>query len=141
MVAEPARIETFMAGAGAWTPAPQSGPSAQTMQFATAAAPGFGGAIEDEDPNPPEEYQRMARLMVISFTGFLTAAWFLSRPYTMTVYVLCGISAAICKMARSRGAAPDMWPLGTAAKRSFQTAIGFIIAVYVIIRVQHFFGL
>src|ERR1039458_627700 len=36
------------------------------------------------------EINRLGRLMVLSLTGFLVSAWFLSRTYILTMYMLGG---------------------------------------------------
>jgi hypothetical protein len=49
------------------------------------------------------EINRLGRLLVLSFTGFLVAGWFLSRAYVMTFFLLGGMVEAVYEMALSRG--------------------------------------
>lgn len=50
-----------------------------------------------------EEFNRLGRLLVLSFTGFLVAGWFLSRAYVMTFFLLGGIVEVVYDMALRRG--------------------------------------
>ena len=84
------------------------------------------------------EVRRMAGLMVLSFAGFLTAGWFLSRAYTMCLYVNAGIAAAIYRMALDRGIAPPPLPFGFALKRAAQIVLALFTIVWVIVHVDHY---
>ncbi len=43
--------------------------------------------------NVPDEAEitKFARLLVLSFTGFLVTGWFLSRAYILTLFLLGGL--------------------------------------------------
>jgi hypothetical protein len=110
-----------------------------------AGGGGFGPPNPFEVEETPEEKQaaddevrRMSTLMVISFAGFLTAGWFLSRAYTMCLYVNAGIGAAIYKMARDRGIVPPPLPTGLVAKYTFWTVAALLVIVETMVRVDHF---
>jgi hypothetical protein len=94
-------------------------------------------ASEAEREAEAAELRRMSGLMVISFAGFLTAGWFLSRAYTMCIYVNAGLAAAIYKMARDRGVAPPPMPTKQAMKLTALTVAALIVIVEVIVRVDH----
>jgi O-antigen ligase len=49
------------------------------------------------------EINRLGRLLVLSFTGFLVAGWFLSRAYVMTFFLLGGMVEVVYEMALRRG--------------------------------------
>ena len=49
------------------------------------------------------EINRFGRLLVLSFTGFLVAGWFLSRAYVMTLFLLGGMVEVVFEMALRRG--------------------------------------
>jgi O-antigen ligase len=97
-----------------------------------------GGEKEDNVNVSDAELRRMCGLMVLMFTGFLTAGWFLSRAYTMCLYVNAGIAYAVYMMARRRGIAPDPIPAGRAAKLTVGITLALLIAVYGIVRADHF---
>jgi len=92
---------------------------------------GVDGELDDA------EIRRMASIMVISFAGFLTAGWFLSRAYTMCLYVNAGMAAAIYKMARDRGIAPPPMPTGEAMKLTAKIMLALVVIVYLAVRVDH----
>jgi O-antigen ligase len=99
----------------------------------------FGLDEEEEDPKAGDaEVRRMAGLMVLSFAGFLAAGWFLSRAYTMCLFVNAGIAAVVYKMALDRGIAPPPLPAGRAMKLSAYTLVALLALVYIILRTDHF---
>jgi hypothetical protein len=50
------------------------------------------------------EYRRLARVLFYSMTAFATAAFFLSRSYTITLYLLLAMIIGLYQSARQR------WP-------------------------------
>lgn len=46
-----------------------------------------------------DDLQRWAKLLRISLAGFIAAAWFLSRSYVLTLYLLLGMAAALIELA------------------------------------------
>jgi hypothetical protein len=110
-------------------------------QLHTAPPSGSYGFLEpEEDANKisNDEIRRMSGLMVISFAGFLTAGWFLSRAYVMTLYINAGIVEVIYRMARDRGIAPPILSFPRAIKLSILTCMAFLFLVYLILRADHF---
>ena len=63
----------------------------------------FGQPIIERENLDKTEINRLGRLMVLSFTGFLVAAWFLSRAFVMTLFLLGGMVEVIFEMALRRG--------------------------------------
>jgi hypothetical protein len=98
---------------------------------------GFGEDDEEAREQETSEIRRMAGLMVISFAGFLTAGWFLSRAYTMVYYVNAGMAAAIYKMALDRGIAPPPMPIRDAMKLTAKIVLGLLIVIYLSVRFDH----
>lgn len=127
--------------------APAAATGIATMQaFAsTPAAPGLGsfpGMPGYEEPAgdisiSDAEIRRLSGLMVVSFAGFLTAGWFLSRAYTMVIYVNAGMAAAVYRMARDRGFAPPPMEASRALKLSAAATVAILLVVYLIVRVDH----
>src|SRR5579864_238914 len=60
-------------------------------------------SIEDAEGHPSrqEELQRFASLARLSLTAFLAAAWFLSRAYVATLWLVLGIGIAVVQIARA----------------------------------------
>ncbi|MCB1575392.1 MAG: O-antigen ligase family protein [Xanthomonadales bacterium] len=90
---------------------------------------------------PDSEEKRWAVLLRLSLLGFLTCAWFLSRTYQPTLYILLaiGISAAHCARSALETGAKEpppavRWPLATA-----QVMFASIFIVYLIVRFQYAF--
>ena len=87
-----------------------------------------------------DELHRMARLMMIAVTGFLTAGWFLSRAISIWLFMYCGLVCALMRMARDNGweVPRDRWPF----LLRWTAIIGFllILLVYVILRVRNIVG-
>jgi O-antigen ligase len=60
---------------------------------------GLGVQTNDLDDS---EIRRMARLLVISITGFLVAGWFLSRAFSAWLFVLLGMMFVVVRMAEDK---------------------------------------
>jgi hypothetical protein len=62
-------------------------------------------AVINASAQNPEhlQIQRWARTLRLSLATFLTAAFFLSRTYTLTLYVLLALTVAIADLARRQG--------------------------------------
>ena len=87
-----------------------------------------------------QEIRRLSGLMVVSFAGFLTAGWFLSRSYIMPLFVNAGIVAAIGRMGRAKGASGPEFALPRAMKVALITSVGLITLVYTILRANGILG-
>jgi hypothetical protein len=56
------------------------------------------GEIEEEDANAQSEEDRLiyaAKVFQIAFVGLLSSAFFISRTYSVTLYVLLGMAVAL----------------------------------------------
>jgi O-antigen ligase len=58
------------------------------------------------------EVIRLGRLVILSFTGFLTAGFFLSRAFVLTFFLLGGIAEVIYQWALQRGMVSPRLKLG-----------------------------
>ena len=81
------------------------------------------------------EINRIGRLMVLSFTGFLVAGWFLSRAYVMTLFLLGGMTEVIFEMALQRGMIPPRLPFGRVVRYAGGMAISMVLVMYVMLRI------
>ena len=66
--------------------------------------------LQSENDSPSdiaerEEHRRLARVLLYSLTGFCVTAFFLSRSYTITLYLLVAMIVGLYQSARSR-----CWP-------------------------------
>jgi O-antigen ligase len=81
------------------------------------------------------EVNRLGRLGVLSLTGFLVTGWFLSRAFTMTLFLLGGIVEVVFEMALQRGMIAPRLPLARVLKYAGGMTIALIMLVYVVLRV------
>ena len=96
---------------------------------------------EKEDPKlPPEEIQRIARLMLYAIVGYFVAGWFLSRAFIMTLFIYGGMVQVIYRMALDQQLAPPRMRLHKVVQYSVAGAIGLLFLVYMMLRVEHLMG-
>jgi hypothetical protein len=95
---------------------------------------------KEEEKLPPEEIQRIARLMLISIVGYFVAGWFLSRAYIMTLFIYGGMVQVIYRMALDQELAPPRMKFHKVVQYSALGAVGLIFVVYVMLRVEHMMG-
>lgn len=81
------------------------------------------------------EIAKFARLLVLSFTGFLVTGWFLSRAYILTLFLLGGFTEAIYEIAHERGMVPDRLPFRRVLKYSALAAVGLVLMIYILLRI------
>ncbi|HZQ43890.1 MAG TPA: O-antigen ligase family protein [Acidobacteriaceae bacterium] len=81
------------------------------------------------------EIAKFARLLVLSFTGFLVTGWFLSRAYILTLFLLGGFTEAIYEMAYDRGMVPERLRFGRVLKYSGVMAVGIVLMMYILLRI------
>jgi O-antigen ligase len=81
------------------------------------------------------EVNRLGRLIVLSFTGFLVAGWFLSRAYVMTLFLLGGITEVIFQMALQHGMISPRLPFARVLRYSGGMAIGLVLFMYIMLRI------
>jgi len=115
----------------------------------TIASPGKvseGEPVATEKPLYPEpfpsveeidkaEINRLGRLVLLSLTGFLAAALFLSRAYVLTLFLLGGLAEAVYQMAAARNMIGPRLALGRALAYAGATAASLVLMMYVFLRV------
>jgi hypothetical protein len=79
--------------------------------------------------------RRLGRLLVLSFTGFLVAGWFLSRAYILTLFLLGGLTEVAFQMALQRGLVSPRLPLGRVLRYSGLLTLGLILIMYITLRI------
>lgn len=94
------------------------------------ALPPPGGTVPDES-----EIRRLGRLLVLSFTGFMVTGWFLSRAFVLTLFLLGGLTEVAFQMALQRGMVSPRLPLGRILRYSGLLTIGFILVMYITLRI------
>lgn len=82
-----------------------------------------------------EEVNQLGRLMVLSFTGFLVAGWFLSRAYVLTLFLLAGMTEAIFEMALQRGMVPQRLAVARVVRYSGVMAILLVVLMWIVLRI------
>jgi hypothetical protein len=83
------------------------------------------------------EINRLGRLLVLSFTGFLVAGWFLSRAYVMTYFLLGGMVEVVYEMALQRGMIAPRLRLTRVLVYTGGLAISLVLMVYIMLRVTN----
>lgn len=81
------------------------------------------------------EVNRLGRLLLLSLTGFLVAAMFLSRAFVLTFFLLGGITEAVYAIALSRGMIVPRMKLARVLSFSGVLAISMVLVLYVVIRI------
>jgi hypothetical protein len=80
------------------------------------------------------EVNRLGRLLVLSFTGFLVAGWFLSRSYVMTFFLLGGMVEVVYEMALQRGMIAPRLRMGRVLPYSGGLAVLLVLLMYILLR-------
>jgi hypothetical protein len=81
------------------------------------------------------EVNRLGRLVVLSLTGFLVSGWFLSRAFTMTLFLLGGIVEVVFEMALQRGMIAPLMLFARVLRYAGGFAIILVMVVYIMLRV------
>jgi hypothetical protein len=83
------------------------------------------------------EVNRLGRLLVLSFTGFLVAGWFLSRTYVMTFFLLGGMVEVVYEMALQRGMIVPRLRMARAFPYSAGLAVLLVLLMYIMLRITN----
>jgi hypothetical protein len=83
------------------------------------------------------EVNHLGRLLVLSFTGFLVAGWFLSRTYVMTFFLLGGLVEVVYEMALQRGMIVPRLRMARALPYSAGLAVSLVLLMYIILRITN----
>lgn len=104
-----------------------------------------GPLVSEETPFPqPErkvetlgktEINRLGRLAVLSLTGFLVAAWFLSRAYVMTFFLLGGVTEVVFQMALDRQMIAGRLSLPRTLVYAGGLMISLLAGMYILLRI------
>jgi hypothetical protein len=93
--------------------------------------------LNEPQPLPPEEIERIARLMLVSIVGYFVAGWFLSRAYIMTLFIYGGMVQVIYSMALAGKMAPPRMKSFKIVQYSAIGSVGLIFVIYIMLRLQH----
>jgi hypothetical protein len=74
-------------------------------------------------------------LLVLSLTGFLVTAWFLSRAYVMTFFLLGGMVEVVFQLALQRGMIAPRMRLGRVLSYSGVLTVSLVLMLYVVVRI------
>jgi hypothetical protein len=80
------------------------------------------------------EINRLGRLLVLSFTGYFVTAWFLSRAYVLTLFLLGGMAEVVFQMALQRGMIPPRLRLARVLPYAGVLAVSLILVMYISLR-------
>jgi hypothetical protein len=84
-----------------------------------------------------EELKRWAEAIVLSLIGFLVSAWFLSRTYTVLLYVLLSLAAGVFQIRRGAGGNVMSPSIVSWVPRTLLIECATLLAVYGSIRLGH----
>jgi O-antigen ligase len=86
------------------------------------------------EPVDKAEINSLGRLVLLALTGFLTAGWFLSRAFVVTLFLLGGMAEVVYEMALQRGMIAPRLRLKRALPYAGILAIALILLMYVMLR-------
>lgn len=104
-------------------------------------------------PDPPEgapqsgytadswlEYQRLARILMYSLTGCMTAAFFLSRSYVILLYVLLALIAGLYQSAEVRWVSLPTFAMRTKLGQLVVIELGSLVTLWLTTRILLAYG-
>lgn len=91
-------------------------------------------SLQETKPDDPE-FGATLRALRAAFYAFLATAWFLSRTYTVTLYVLFALAASMIQMRREQFPWID-FPIRRWVPISLVTEVASIVLVYITIRLR-----
>jgi hypothetical protein len=97
--------------------------------------PQLMGKMEQIEEIDKTEINRLGRLLLVSLTGFLVTAWFLSRAFVLTLFLLGGVAEVVFQMALTRGMVSPRLPLARVLRYSVGFTITLLVVVYVGLRI------
>lgn len=90
---------------------------------------------EETDSLDKDEINRLGRVTLLALVGFLVSAWFLSRAYVLTLFLLGGISESVFQMALRRRMIARRWPFLRFLAYSSGLAVVLVLSMYVLLRI------
>ena len=100
------------------------------MSDTSFALPPPGASMPDE-----AEIRKLGRLLILSFVGFMVTGWFLSRAFVLTLFLLGGLAEVTFQMALQRGMVSPRLPLGRILRYSGLMTVGFILVMWITLRI------
>jgi hypothetical protein len=100
-----------------------------------APFPQLMGKMEEMEEIDKTEINRLGRLLLLSLTGFLVTAWFLSRAFVVTLFLLGGIAEVVFEMALQRGMVSPRLPLARALPYAAGFTIFLLVLTYIVLRI------
>jgi hypothetical protein len=93
-------------------------------------------AIQDMPVTGPqvETIKRYGRSVQLSLYGFLAAAWFLSRTYVVTLYILVAMAIALGEISRREKLPLPPIRMSSLVPQTFAWSVGIIVLLYLSIR-------
>jgi hypothetical protein len=82
------------------------------------------------------ELNRLGELILLSLTGFLTAGFFLSRAFVLTLFLLGGIGEVIYEWALQRGMTSPRLKLSRVLRSSAILSASLLVGVYILLRIS-----
>ena len=108
--------------------------------LSTARSEAESGArqVSEEQEEESAEIDKWARALRTSLAGFLAASFFLSRAYSLTLYLIVGMSVALLCLVEEEDEPMEQPSLGW--QLSLSTALGAaaVVLVYVAVRLRSF---
>ena len=83
-----------------------------------------------------EQVRGIIRILTASLTGFLTAGWFLSRAFSMWLFMYCGMLYAATQMAAHIGLVPSKDSLGFTLRWSLAVTLSLLMLISFLLRVR-----
>jgi len=128
------------AGALATDPAPSPGiialhyTHAREALSVTAGGSAAVSQTESESAQSPTVPRQWVVLMRLALVSFMTSAWFLSRSYTTTMYLVLGLATATIALHRDTTKSSDrgQWILSTVTLEAVM-----IFVIYCLVRLRH----
>ena len=114
-------------------------PANVASRFLQSGARSLGMApVADDDLR--KSIRGMARLLICSITGFLTAGWFLSRAFSMWLFFYFGTAYAIRKRGGGAAPPPPRDSAGFLMRWSAVLSIGLLLLVYGVLKFRALTG-
>ncbi|MGA3079791.1 MAG: O-antigen ligase family protein [Terracidiphilus sp.] len=95
----------------------------------------FPQAPTSADAIDKAEINRLGRLLVLSLTGLLVAAWFLSRAFVLTLFLLGGMVEVVYQMALQRGMTAPRLRLARVLPYAGVFSVVLVLLMYIMVRI------
>lgn len=97
-------------------------PQSSSFPYASASGESKGTSLE--------QFHHVGKVLLLSATGYIAAAWFLSRATNMSLFLLGGLIAAFYQEALDRGMVPPRIESGTLIVRNIAVTAGLLLLAY-----------